>query len=67
MQHEQDFTWFDLAKNCGVLEVDERVTAGLGLDLHLELHLVHQLDGRLLAWWGDQCGRFLWVAQVGRA
>jgi hypothetical protein len=32
---ETDLTWFDLAPQHGVLDLHERLTAGIGLELHI--------------------------------
>ncbi len=66
------FEWFDLARNRGVLELAERVTApGPPLELHL-LVLPLGLPGERLtwvkaAWWEDERGRHLRRQIVGRA
>jgi hypothetical protein len=63
MGMDPDLVWFDLAPNHGVLEFHERLTAGIGL----ELHVMVCADDRIVAWWESDDGVWPWVAEVGAA
>jgi hypothetical protein len=56
------FTCFVLAPEHWVLEFHERLTAGVGIELH-----VVGWQGGTAAWWIDERGRWLRCAEVGRA
>jgi hypothetical protein len=57
--------WHDLQPNHGVLELHERLTdPGPPLELHVVLDAE---TGRTAAWWEDDAGTWLWIAEVGKA
>ena len=58
-----DAQWFDLAEDHGVLELHERFTCGVGLELHL---VTDSETGETIAWW-EREGEWFAVADVGRA
>jgi hypothetical protein len=62
------FAGYDVGADTGVLEVDKVGVDG-AYELALELHVVHTYEQRhpLLAWWTDDRGTCLRVAEVGSA
>jgi hypothetical protein len=57
--------WHDLASDHGVLELHETLTFP---GPALELHLVRDTEtGTTAAWWEDDEGVWLWIADVGTA
>ena len=55
--------WFDLEPDHGVLEFDERLTYGVGFELHI---VIDSEAGDSIAWW-EREGEWFAVADVGRA
>ncbi len=55
--------WFDLDEDHGVLELDEHLTGGVGL----ELHLAYASRWGWLAWWERDDGAWLGIARIGAA
>ena len=57
--------WHELDPDHGVLELHEALTAP---GPPLELHVVQDSEtGGTAAWWEDDQGTWLWIADVGKA
>lgn len=55
--------WFELEPDHGVLELDERLTCGVGFELHV---VVDSETDDTIAWW-EREGEWLAAAAVGKA
>jgi hypothetical protein len=57
--------WHDLDPNHGVLQFHETLSVP---GPPLELHVVHDKEtGGSAAWWEDDAGNWLWIADMGEA
>lgn len=55
--------WLDLEEDHGVLEFDERLTCGVGFELHV---VIDSETGDSIVWW-EREGEWFAVASVGSA